>query len=112
MQSIIDNNPDPIQKLDNKEYAKLLTAPEEFDLIKKIAEWKSYVVDAKENLAPHTICRYLLEISKLFNSYYANIKILKSEEPLKSARVDLLQKTLDTMKTAMDLIGMSFLERM
>jgi arginyl-tRNA synthetase len=53
-----------------------------------------------------------LDISKIVNSYYANIKILKSEEPLKSARISLLQKTLERMKTVMELIGMSFLERM
>jgi len=31
---------------------------------------------------------------------------------LKSARISLLQKTLERMKTVMELIGMSFLERM
>lgn len=112
IQSIIDNNPDPVQQLDSQQKAKLLTTPEEFELLKKIAEWKSYITEAEEQLAPHTICRYLLDITKLFNSYYASVKILKSEEPLKSARIGLLQKTLDTMKTAMDLIGMEFLERM
>ncbi|AHB41786.1 hypothetical protein P148_SR1C00001G1006 [candidate division SR1 bacterium RAAC1_SR1_1] len=112
IQSLIDNNPEPIQNLSPEEIAKLLTEPEEFALIKKIAERNEIILTTQQQLAPHIICRYLLDISKLVNSYYANIKILKSEDPLKSSRISLLQKTLERMKTAMELIGMSFLERM
>lgn len=112
IQSLIDNNTSPVINLSAKEISKLLTEPEEFALIKKIAERNEIIVTTKDELAPHLVCRYLLDISKLVNSYYANIKILKSEDPLKSARISLLKKTLERMKTAMELIGMSFLERM
>lgn len=112
MQSIIDNNDTPVTALSNKEQAELLSTPEEFNLIKKVAEREDIVTQSKDELAPHIICRYLLDICKLVNSYYANVKILKSEEPTKSARVHLVQNTLETMKTAMDLIGIQFLERM
>lgn len=109
---MIDNNPEPIQHLSPENIAKLLTEEIEFQLIKKIAERNEIIVKTKDDLAPHMICRYLLDIAKLVNSYYANVKILKSEDPIKSARISLLQKTLERMKTAMELIGMSFLERM
>ncbi len=112
IQSLIDNNPEPIQHLSPENIAKLLTEEIEFQLIKKIAERNEIIVKTKDDLAPHMICRYLLDIAKLVNSYYANVKILKSEDPIKSARISLLQKTLERMKTAMELIGMSFLERM
>jgi len=112
IQSLIDNNPDPIKVLSPENISKLLTEEIEFELIKKIAERNEIIVKSQEELAPHFLCRYLLDISKLVNSYYANIKILKSDELLKSARISLLQKTLERMKTVMELIGMSFLERM
>jgi len=109
---LIDNNPEPIKVLSPENVSKLLTEEIEFELIKKIAERNEIIIKSQEELAPHFLCRYLLDISKLVNSYYANIKILKSKEPLKSARISLLQKTLERMKTVMELIGMSFLERM
>jgi len=112
IQSLIDNNPDPILQLSTEERSKVLTEPEEFELIKKISERNETIINTQQELAPHFLCRYLLEISKLVNSYYANIKILKSEDPIKSARISLLQRTLERMKTVMELIGMSFLERM
>jgi arginyl-tRNA synthetase len=103
---------EPVQQITPENLAKLLTEEIEFELIKKIAERNQIIVKSQEELAPHLLCRYLLDISKIVNSYYAHIKILKSEEPLKSARISLLQKTLERMKTVMELIGMSFLERM
>ncbi len=112
IQSLIDNNPEPAQHISPKNFGNLLTEELEINLIKKIAERNEIIVKSNQELAPHILCRYLLDISKLVNSYYANIKILKSEEPLKSARISLLQKTLERMKTVMELIGMSFLERM
>ncbi len=112
IQSIINNNPDPVIHLSTKEISKLLTEQEEFDLLKKITQRNELIFETKEKLAPHLICRYLLDISKLVNSYYANVKILKSEDPIKSARISLLEKTLERMKIGMNLIGMNFLERM
>jgi arginyl-tRNA synthetase len=70
------------------------------------------VVQAKDELAPYIVCRYLLDIAKLFNSYYANIHILKSEEQTKIARSMLLKNVRESIQKGMNLIGMSFLERM
>lgn len=112
IQSLIDNNPDPIIQISPEELAQNLTEDNEFDLIKKISERNDVVLSAEKESAPHIICRYLLDISKSVNSYYANTKILKSNDPIKSARITLLEKVLEKMRNWMDLIGMSFLERM
>lgn len=98
MQSILDNNDTPIIHIEAEELGKLLKEPEEFELIKKIAEREQCVLEAKNGLAPHNICRHLLETAKEVNTYYANVKILKSEDSTKSARLLLIQKTLETMK--------------
>ncbi|MCI0501900.1 MAG: hypothetical protein L0Y61_09195 [Epsilonproteobacteria bacterium] len=81
-------------------------------MTKKIAEFDDMIVQVKDELAPYIICRYLLDIAKLFNSYYANTHILKSEEQTKKARIMLLKSLRDTVQKSMNLIGMSFLERM
>ena len=111
IQSIIDAA--RIEKtIDITTAASLLTLPEEFALIKKLSEFNSVVIEAKNQLAPYLICRYLLDIAKLLNSYYATVHIMKSKEQLKKARVMLLEKIRDTIQKWMDLIGMRFLDRM
>jgi arginyl-tRNA synthetase len=112
IESLIDNNIDPVQILATEDLAKTLQQPEEFALIKILSERNETILQVEKELAPHLLCRYLLDISRLANSYYANVKILKSEEPIKSARIFLLQKTLERMRTVMDLIGMKYIERM
>lgn len=92
--------------------ASLLTEPEEFALIKKIAIFNAVVIEAKNQLAPYLICRYLLDIAKLLNSYYAAVHIMKSEDMVKKARVMLLEKVRDVIQKGMDLIGMKYLDRM
>ncbi len=111
IQSIIDAV-GPVVYLPIEEVAGLLTTPEEFALIKKISECETIVIEAKNESAPHLICRYVLDMAKLLNSYYAAVHIMKSEEQTKIARIMLLEKVRDTMKEAMDLVGMKFLERM
>lgn len=90
----------------------LLKEDIEFTLVKKLAEFDQIVIKTKNDLAPHLIARYLFELSSLVNSYYAKVKILVEDEPLKYARISLLYKTLEVLKKAMNLIGMQFVERM
>ena len=112
LQSVLDKIENPIEPKSAEELGELLTAPEEFEVLKKISERDEILIEAKETHAPHLICRYLLDISKLANSYYANVKIHSSEEPIKTARLLLLQKIIITLKKGMQTIGMEFIERM
>ncbi len=111
IQSIIDAAGD-FENPEINTIAALLTAPEEFVLIKKLSEFDALVVQAKDQLAPHSICRYLLDIAKLLNSYYANVHIMKSEQQTKIARILLLKKVREIIQKSMNLIWMKFLERM
>lgn len=111
IQSIIDAA-GTFEYIDMKMMASLLTEPEEFALIKKIAIFNAVIIEAKDKLAPYLICRYLLDIAKLLNSYYAAVHIMKSEEIVKKARVMLLEKVRDVIQKGMDLIGMKYLDRM
>jgi arginyl-tRNA synthetase len=58
------------------------------------------------------MCRFLLELCKLTNVYYANVKILKSEWETKNARIFLLKKIIETLKTWLNLIWIEFVDRM
>ena len=90
----------------------LLQEEEEFWLIKKISTLDEVVEMAKEELAPHYIAKYCFDLAQLVNSYYAHTKILVDNEPLKIARIALLEKVVETLKKSMGLIGMIFVNRM
>jgi arginyl-tRNA synthetase len=90
----------------------ILTEDLEFDIIKKMSEFEQTVIESQTQLAPHLICRYLLDFSKLLNSYYANIKILSAPEDIKNARLRLIYQSLEVLKKAMNLIWMQFIEKM
>ena len=109
MQSIIDSAGK--LKMDKVNYS-LLQEDEEFGLIKKISGLDDLILRAKEDLAPHYIAKYCFDLAQMVNSYYAHTKILVDDENVKIARIALLHKVLDTLKQAMDLIGMVFVERM
>lgn len=109
IQSIIDQAP-PISQ--SKNMWELLTSPYEFNLIKKLSEFNNIILQTKDELAPHNMAKFLFELSTLINAYYAHVKILGSEATTKDARIFLLQKTRETLKQWMSLIGMPFLERM
>ncbi len=109
MQSVIDSA--WILAIKQIDYA-LLQEDEEFLLIKKISSFNELVYQAKENLAPHYIAKYCFDLAQLVNSYYAHTKILVDDIAIKTTRIALLQKTIETLKQAMNLIGMIFVERM
>ncbi|EKD25190.1 MAG: hypothetical protein ACD_80C00109G0010 [uncultured bacterium (gcode 4)] len=90
----------------------LLQEEEEFSLIKKISMLDEVIWRAKNDLAPHYLAKYCFDLAQLVNSYYAHTKILVDDENLKMTRIALLQKVIETLKQAMALIGMVFVERM
>ena len=109
IQSIIDN----IKKIDlSKVDYSLLQEEDEFSLIKKMSSLDETILKAKEELAPHYIAKYCFDLAQLVNSYYAHTKILVDDEMVKIARIILLQKALENLQQAMNLIGMIFVERM
>ncbi len=111
VQSIIDNAW-PVEHSDALTAAALLTQPEEFILIKKIAEYNEMIRQAKTDLTPNIVCRYLLDLAKSLNSYYASVHIMKSEEKTKIARIMLLKKVREVFQKGMDMVWMKFIERM
>lgn len=93
-----------MKHLDDEAAAALLTQPEEFALIKKLAEFDDMLMQAKDQLAPYLLCRYLLDTAKLLNSYYASVHIMKSEEQTKIARIMLLEKVRGILEKCMNLV--------
>lgn len=65
-----------------------------------------------DGLAPHLINRYIISMCQLFNSYYADVNIGRSELPERAARLVLVAKVGSVLELAMELVGMKSVERM
>jgi arginyl-tRNA synthetase len=89
-----------------------LQHPLEIQLVKKIDELSQVITDVLEGLAPHLLNRYLIGACQLFNSYYNEVNVSKSDDAEKSARVFLLEKFGTTLENAMKMLGMKPVERM
>ena len=91
----------------------LLTAPAEWDLVKKLGDFPAAVAKAADGLDPSIMTAYLYDVSKLFSKFYQQCPILAAEKPeLVKARLFLAQCTLTVLKNAMNLVLVPYLEKM
>lgn len=96
-----------------KEAAALLTAAEEWDLIKRLGDYPAVVAKAADTLDASVIAAYLYDVAKLFSKFYQQCPILAAgDEKLVSARLFLAKATLSVLKDAMNLVLVPFLEKM
>lgn len=86
--------------------------PNELALAKKILRFPEIVSEAAEKLEPHHIAEYLFELAGEFNVFYANCPVLKAEGKEREARLFLTQKTAETLKQGLYLLGINTPERM
>ena len=90
----------------------LLKTQEEFQIAKLISDFPSVVKESGEKLKPYLIARLLLELSKLFNSYYQSTQILNQEESLRNSRILLIKAVKNILVTGLGLLGIESLEEM
>mgnify|MGYP006391379691 FL=1 len=63
-----------------------------FAVAKALADFPAIVEKASEKFEPSIIAKYALDLSKKFNKYYANVRILDEDDQL-NARLALVQAT-------------------
>lgn len=92
----------------------LIDNKHELDLVKKIADWNKTIESATNLHEPHRIAYYLYELSSVFHSLWSqgkidpNLKfIIPNNETLTFARIGLLTLTQRTIKSGLDLLGVS-----
>lgn len=68
----------------------LLNNEEEKKIVKILAEFPEIVEKAALLYKPNLVCRYLLDISQIFNEYYHKHKILQEDKKLEESRILLV----------------------
>ena len=85
-------------------------APEERDLVKRLAEFPGVVAEAAERRAPHAIPTYAIRVADDFHRFYHHHKVLGSTQ--EAFRLGLCTATKNVVARCLDLIGVEAPERM
>ena len=91
---------------------QLITNLEGFerDLTRKVGEYQSIVSQAVTELMPHYICTYLYELAQVFNRFYEQNKVI--DDPRENIRLQLVEAYANTLRSGLDLLGISAPEQM
>lgn len=91
----------------------LLTHPSEFALIRKLLELEEQVEVAVERLSPHNLVHYAIELTKIFNAFYRDCKVVDADAPaLSHARLRLCAAARISIAKTLTLLGVSAPESM
>jgi arginyl-tRNA synthetase len=89
-----------------------LAQPEEFEVIKAIAEFPFVVENAARFVEPHRITTYLEELAAVFHHSYQKHRIVTADLRLSLSRLLLTMGVRNTIKLGLELLGVSAPERM
>ena len=96
----------------------LLVQPFELDVARQLAFWPEVVEDATRLLEPHRIPYYVHDLATSVHRFYhagnetSEHRVVVDDLELTRARLELCRAARHTLKTALDLIGVSAPERM
>lgn len=85
----------------------------EKEIIRHLYNYEETIQKAAEDLSPALIANYVYDLVKLFNSFYQNHPVLKSEnENLKNFRLYLAKWVGNTIFSSLNLLGITSPEKM
>mgnify|MGYP001428723638 CR=1 FL=1 len=89
-----------------------LSAEQELDLLRKIAELPETISEAARIYAPHAIVRYAYELASQFHSYYRAERVITEDAEQSQARLQLLAAVRVAIANALALVGVSAPDKM
>lgn len=90
----------------------ILEAQQEKDLVALLMNFHHVVQQATEQYKPSVLTAYLYDLSRAYNSFYAECPVGPASEPLKSSRLMLSKSTATVLKQGLSLLGIEAPERM
>ena len=97
----------------NKELVDMSELEEHgIELIKQIYSFNDIVKQAVDKNEPSIISRYLIDVAKLYSSFYNDNKIIVEDEKIKNTRLCLTYMVGNVLKIGTGLLGMEMPDRM
>lgn len=89
-----------------------LAAPEERELMKRLAEYPDEIRISAQTLEPSRLTRYVTDVASLFHSFYNACRVKGEEESLMKARLLLVASTRIVIKNVLDILSINAPEKM
>lgn len=90
----------------------VLSLPEEFRLMKHLADFPDMLTEAAESLEPQRLTFYLTDLAELFHAYYHDNRVLIEDDRLRKARLYLSEAVRQVVANGLSILGVSAPERM
>ena len=78
----------------------------------KLIKYGEAVKRAGREFDPSEIAKYLFELAQVYNDYYHQIPILKSDDDIKDIRLEVLMSVQQVIKNGLGLLGIKTVEKM
>ena len=82
-----------------------LSLAEELEMIKKVVQFCDVIRESVEDLEPHRLVFYLLELAGQFHRYYNRYRVISSDITLTRARLLLVQEVQKVIRNGLRLLG-------
>jgi arginyl-tRNA synthetase len=96
----------------NEAGATGLETPAEIALARRLVKFADALRLATDTLRPHFLCLYLYELAGEFSSFYNADKVIVDDPAVRARRLLLCSRTLLTLETGLQLLGLRTLTRM
>jgi len=90
----------------------MLTVKEEIGLMKRMDHFPEVVLRSAEEMAPHRIAFYLIDLAAAFHAYYNKHRVLTDDPILARGRLYLVAAVKKVIRNGLTLLGVSAPERM
>jgi len=103
---------------DSVEDLSLLGLPEEMEIIHRLTEYPEVLEDAAVGYEPHRVVFYLLDLAKVFQTYYSRArtdsryKVVSENRALTGAKLALLKSLRIVLQNGLQILGVSAPEEM
>ena len=89
-----------------------LNDEDSYNVLEKVYAFKEVVKNAALKELPHLITNYVYDLANTFHNYYSRIRIITDDEEITKERILLIKSVHQTIKNALDLIGVIPPEKM
>lgn len=92
---------------------KLLDHPRELALIKKILDLQPEIQSIARDYGVHRLTTFAIELSRMYHHFYDACRVVQPDQPeLSAARILLCEVIQNTLRSALNLLGISAPEKM
>ncbi|MCK4981206.1 MAG: arginine--tRNA ligase [Candidatus Delongbacteria bacterium] len=105
-----------LDRIEKPETAKIdhetMTDEYSYDLIRTLDQFSSKLIQAHNEREPSVVANYLIELSKNFNRFYRNNRIIDAPKNIQDSRIHLLNIVISVYGRCMMLLGIPIVNKM